>query len=42
MQEPLASFLRPQTLDEMVGQKKIIETVKTFLSQGKIPSMIFR
>ena len=42
MQEPLASFLRPQTLDEMVGQEKIIETVKTFLSQGKIPSMIFR
>jgi len=42
MQEPLASFLRPQTLEEMVGQEKIIETVKTFLSQGTIPSMIFR
>jgi len=42
MQQPLAFFLRPTTIDGMVGQKNIKTTIKSFLENGQIPSMIFR
>ena len=40
-QEPLAFFLRPEKIENMVGQEKILENIKTFISNGSIPSMIF-
>ncbi len=43
-QEPLASILRPQTLDDMVWQTKLVWpnwSIRAFLANGKIPSMIF-
>jgi len=42
--EPLASILRPQTVDDMVGQTKLVWPtwpIRAFLTNGKIPSMIF-
>lgn len=39
--EPLASLLRPQSLDEVVGQVKAKELIYTFLDQQVLPSMIF-
>ena len=40
-QEPLAFFLRPEKIEDMVGQEKILENIKTFIANGSIPSMIF-
>ena len=40
-QEPLAFFLRPEKIEDMVGQEKILENIKTFIENGTIPSMIF-
>ena len=45
MSEPLSSLLRPQTLDECIGQKHLIwpgKPIRVFLEQKKIPSMLFR
>jgi replication-associated recombination protein RarA len=42
MHQPLAYFLRPTTLDQMVGQKVIRQTIASFLEKGQVPSMIFR
>lgn len=41
--EPLAERLRPETLDELVGQKHLTgkdSILRTAIQQGKIPSMI--
>lgn len=40
--QPLAALLRPQKLDELVGQKQIIEQMRSYITSGKIPSMVFR
>jgi replication-associated recombination protein RarA len=40
--QPLAYYLRPTTLDGMVGQPQIRQTIRSFLEKGQIPSMIFR
>lgn len=45
MNEPLSSLLRPQTLDECIGQQHLIgegKPIRGFLEQKKIPSMLFR
>lgn len=42
MNQPLAALLRPQRLDEIVWQKEIISQMRSYISSGKIPSMIFR
>ncbi|MDR0369937.1 MAG: hypothetical protein LBH96_05560 [Candidatus Peribacteria bacterium] len=42
MQEPLAFYLRPTSLNQMVGQEQIRVTIQSFLSKGQVPSMIFR
>lgn len=41
MQQPLAALLRPQKLDEIVGQKSIVDQMRSYITSGKIPSMIF-
>jgi len=40
-QEPLAFFLRPEKIEDMVGQEKILENIKSFITNWAIPSMIF-
>lgn len=43
-QKPLAEKMRPEILDEFVGQKHLVGTgkiISTLLKQGKIPSLIF-
>jgi len=45
MAEPLSSLLRPQNINEFVGQEQIIwadKPLSSFLKQGKVPSMLFR
>jgi len=42
MQQPLAFYLRPTTLDQMVGQDSIRQTIASFLEKGQVPSLIFR
>jgi replication-associated recombination protein RarA len=42
MHQPLAYYLRPITLDQMVGQESIRQTITSFLEKGQVPSMIFR
>lgn len=45
MSEPLSSLLRPQNIQEFVGQEQIIwvdKPLSSFLKEGKIPSMLFR
>ena len=42
MNQPLAALLRPKNLDDIVGQKKIIGQMRSYIGSGKIPSMIFR
>ncbi|MCK5808973.1 replication-associated recombination protein A [bacterium] len=41
MTEPLYVRLRPSSLDDVVGQKKVVKLIKTFLEKEYIPSMIF-
>lgn len=44
MYRPLADEIRPQTLDEMVGQQHILGSdgmLRRIVSSGKIPNMIF-
>ncbi len=44
MQAPLADRLRPQTLDEMVGQKHLLgegKPLSNIIKSGRIPNMIF-
>ena len=41
---PLADAIRPQTLDEVVGQKHLLaegRVLRTIIESGKIPNMIF-
>ncbi|MBQ8337508.1 MAG: replication-associated recombination protein A [Oscillospiraceae bacterium] len=41
---PLADAIRPQTLDEVVGQKHLLSegrVLRTIIESGKIPNMIF-
>lgn len=40
--QPLASLLRPTSLNDIVGQSKIIDQMRIYITTGKIPSMIFR
>ncbi|GHW02520.1 recombinase RarA [candidate division SR1 bacterium] len=42
MYQPLAYLLRPISLDKMVGQDSIRQTVQSFLDSGNLPSLIFR
>lgn len=45
MLEPIASYLRPQTLDDFVGQVHLVgenKPISVFLQNKNIPSMIFR
>lgn len=42
MEAPLAASLRPVSLDDIVGQSKIIEKMRSYIASGRIPSMIFR
>ncbi|MDR2541570.1 MAG: AAA family ATPase [Candidatus Peribacteria bacterium] len=42
MPQPLAFALRPTSLENMVGQETIRQTIKSFLEKGQVPSMIFR
>ena len=44
MQKPLADLLRPQTLDEMVGQSHLLKVgsiFRTSIESGKISNMVF-
>lgn len=44
MYQPLADLLRPQTLDEVVGQEHILgegAVLRRLISSGKIPNMVF-
>jgi len=45
MLEPIASLLRPNNLDEFVGQVHLVgenKPIRVFLQNKNIPSMIFR
>ena len=45
MLEPIASLLRPNSLDEFVGQVHLVgenKPIRVFLQNGNVPSMIFR
>ena len=37
---PLAEKLRPQNLNEFVGQEKILHVIKRMIEGGKLPSII--
>ena len=39
--EPLAYYLRPTTLDEVVGQEQTKLSIQKFLENWQVPSMIF-
>ena len=44
MQKPLADLLRPQSLDEMVGQPHLLKAGSVFrqsIDSGKISNMVF-
>ncbi|MDR2191157.1 MAG: hypothetical protein LBP53_08595 [Candidatus Peribacteria bacterium] len=41
MHQPLAYALRPTSLDQMVGQEPLRQTITSFLEKGQVPSMIF-
>lgn len=40
--QPLASLLRPTSLDDIVGQQKMRDNMYAYIKGGNIPSMIFR
>ncbi|HMS91020.1 MAG TPA: AAA family ATPase, partial [Candidatus Absconditabacterales bacterium] len=45
MFEPLSSYVRPQSLDDFVGQSHLVgldKPLSVFLQSGNVPSMIFR
>jgi putative ATPase len=37
---PLASRLRPRTFDELVGQTRVVETLKSLAESGRLPSLV--
>lgn len=37
---PLAQQMRPQKLDEYIGQKSVVEQLKRFITSGSVPSFI--
>ena len=44
MATPLADRIRPQTLDEVVGQEHILgegKPLRRIIESGKIPNMVF-
>ena len=44
MYQPLADLLRPQTLDEVVGQEHILgegAVLRRLIESGNIPNMVF-
>ena len=41
MSTPLAAALRPVSLDQIVGQDKIVQQMRSYLSSGQLPSLIF-
>ena len=44
MHEPLAQRIRPQTLDEVVGQKHIIgegKPLRNIIESGELPNLVF-
>lgn len=41
MLEPLSSLLRPNTIEEIAGQKDVIWPISSFLESEYIPSMLF-
>jgi replication-associated recombination protein RarA len=40
MYEPLANKVRPQTFNQVVGQKKVIRVLEKMLAEEKLVSMI--
>ncbi len=38
--QPLADLLRPQTLDDVLGQDHLLPKLRTFLSAARMPSML--
>lgn len=40
MNKPLAERMRPTTLDNYVGQRKVIEVLERFIENNQLPSMI--
>ena len=42
MSQPLASILRPTSLENFVGQEKVISQIKNYIKNWSLPSMIFR
>ena len=44
MYQPLADELRPQTLEEVVGQEEILgegKMLRRMIESGKVPNLIF-
>ena len=44
MYQPLADLLRPETLDDVVGQEHILgkgAVLRRLIESGKIPNMVF-
>ena len=37
---PLASRIRPRGFDELVGQRKVVETLRSLATSGRLPSII--
>jgi putative ATPase len=37
---PLASRLRPRRFEELVGQRKVVETLRPLASSGRLPSLV--
>ncbi len=40
MHSPLAQRMRPQSLDQYVGQREVVEVLQKFIDNGALPSMI--
>ena len=38
---PWVEKYRPQTLDDIVGQKQIVESLKKYVDQGSMPNLMF-
>ncbi|MBA4358556.1 MAG: recombinase RarA, partial [Desulfovibrio sp.] len=39
--QPLADKIRPQTLDEFVGQSHLLERIAAFAQGPRLPSLLF-
>ncbi len=38
---PWVEKYRPQTLDDVYGQREVVGTVKKFVQEGKLPHLLF-